>query len=272
MSTRLLAAALRASAVALLAACSVKRIQEEPILENGDRVPTVDRAVAAARADAAREQGVLAARRDSLGAVALASCGGATCAGLARGEVTLGMSAAQVMAATGTTPEAWVARTAGAATVLAPLSRGQLPRDAAGNVALVQLQAGRVTSVSYSEPAGVRTVTADADATADGRARARADALVRDGDEYAAAGDLARALDRYDRASVLRAGDPALDYRIATVLDKQLRPVEALIRYQLFLQRLEIERINAVGDANAKLAEAIARARERVIVLEKQSR
>jgi tetratricopeptide (TPR) repeat protein len=118
----------------------------------------------------------------------------------------------------------------------------------------------------------VRTVASAADATPDGRARARAAALVRDGDAFAAAGDLARALDRYDRASVLRSDDPALDYRIATVLDKQLRPVEALVRYQLFLQRLEIERIGAVGDANAKLADAIARARERVIVLERQAR
>jgi tetratricopeptide (TPR) repeat protein len=261
-----------AVAAALLAACSVKRIQEEPILSNGDRIPTAERAVERARLDAARDQGVLAARRDSLAAVALASCVGATCGGVARGEVTLGMSAAQVMAATGTTPEAWVSRQAGDATVLAPLSRDQAPRDAAGNVALVQLRGGRVTSVSYAEPSGVRTVASEGDAAPEGRARARAEALVREGDDYAAAGDLRRALDRYDRASVLRADDPMLDYRIATVLDKQLRPVEALIRYQLFLQRLEIERIEAVGNANAKLADAIARARERVIVLERQAR
>jgi tetratricopeptide (TPR) repeat protein len=270
--TRRITAVARSAALLLLAACSLKRIQEEPIIENGDRVPSADRSVEQARVRAAREQGQLAARRDSLGAVALASCSGATCAGLARGELTLGMSTAQVLAATGTTAEAWVARGAGPATVLSPLSRDQYPRDAAGNVALVQLRDDRVTSISYSEATGVRTVASESDATADGRARARAEALVRDGDEYAAAGDLTRALDRYDRASVLRAGDPTLDYRIATVLDKQLRPVEALIRYQLFLHRLDIERINAVGDANAKLADAIARARERVIVLEKQSR
>lgn len=269
---RRLTAAARTAALVLLAACSFKRIQEEPIMENGDRVPSADRSVERARLRGAREQGTLAVRRDSVGAVALASCGGATCTGLARGEVTLGMNEAQVMAATGTTPDAWVSRGAGTSTVLTPLSRDHHPRDAAGSVALVQLQGGRVTSISYADATGMRTVASEADATADGRARARAEALVRDGDEYAAAGDLARALDRYDRASVLRAGDPTLDYRIATVLDKQLRPVEALIRYQLFLHRLDLERINAVGDANAKLAEAIARARERVIVLEKQTR
>ena len=269
---RRLTAAARTAALVLLAACSFKQIQEEPIIENGDRVPSADRSVEQARQRAAGDEGALAARRDSLGAVALASCDGAACAGLGRGEVTLGMSAAQVMAATGTTPEAWVSRGAGDATVLAPASRNDYPRDAAGNVALVQLRGDRVTSISYADATGMRTVAREADASTEGRARARAEALVRDGDEYAAAGDLARALDRYDRASILRAGDPTLDYRIATVLDKQLRPVEALIRYQLFLQRLEIERINAVGDANAKLAEAIARARERVIVLEKQTR
>ena len=268
-----LAAAPAALAAALLlAGCAPKRIQEEPIIENGDRVASADRAVESARLDAARDQAPLAARRDSLAAVAFASCAGPTCAGVARGEITLGMTATEVMAATGTTPDAWVSRRAGAATVLAPLSRDRMPRDAAGNVALVQLQGGRVTSVSYSESAGVRTVASETDASADGRGRARGEALVREGDDYAAAGDLARALDRYDRASVLRPGDAALDYRIATVLDKALRPVEALVRYRLFLHRLELERIEARGNADAKLADAIARARERVIVLEKRTR
>ena len=42
------------------------------------------------------------------------------------------------------------------------------------------------------------------------------------------------------------------------------------MRYQTFLHKLELEKIGAVGDANAKLADAIARARERIIVLEKR--
>jgi hypothetical protein len=44
------------------------------------------------------------------------------------------------------------------------------------------------------------------------------------------------------------------------------------MRYQRFLNQLEIQRIDAVGNANAKLAEAIARAHARIIVLEKQAR
>jgi hypothetical protein len=58
---------------------------------------------------------------------------------------------------------------------------------------------------------------------------------------------------------------------MATSLDKLLRPREAELRYMLFLHRMELEKIEAVGNANAKLAEAIAQARQRVIVIEKQS-
>ena len=55
------------------------------------------------------------------------------------------------------------------------------------------------------------------------------------------------------------------------MLDLQMRPVEAQIRYQRFLQSLEIERIRAQGDANAQMADAIARAQQRLIVLERQA-
>jgi len=43
------------------------------------------------------------------------------------------------------------------------------------------------------------------------------------------------------------------------------------MRYQRFLNQLEIQRIDAIGTANAKLADAIARARERIIILERQA-
>ena len=78
--------------------------------------------------------------------------------------------------------------------------------------------------------------------------------------------------DRYDRALVFLPNDAMLQYRVATLLDLQLRPVEALIRYQRFLQQLELQRIEAIGNANAKLADAIARAQQRIIVLERQAR
>jgi hypothetical protein len=59
---------------------------------------------------------------------------------------------------------------------------------------------------------------------------------------------------------------------MATALDKLLRPREAELRYRLFLHRLELETIEAFGNANAKLAGAMIAARERIVVLEKQAR
>jgi hypothetical protein len=184
----------------------------------------------------------------------------------------LGMNAAQVLAATRTTEGAWQFRGAPSAQVMVPASIEAPPRDALGEIALVQLRDGRVSTYSYREAQGVRVVAERADATTEGRASALAEMLLREGDDFTARGDLQAALDRYDRAQILRPGDAIVDYRIATVLDKQLRPIEALVRYQLFLHKLEIEKIEARGRASGYLADAIAQARQRVIVLEKQSR
>lgn len=253
-----------------LAACAPKRVREEPILRQGERVRSVDATVAGVRNEAVVEQARTQDQVDALRAEALSNCRGEVCTALARGEVVLGMTETQVLAATGTTSDAWSIRRAGQAAVLAPSARGMAPRDRNGELALVQLRNGQVSSFSYHEAQGVRVVQSARDATTAGRADALAEMLVREGDDLAARGDLDGALNRYDRASVLRPGDAELDYRIATVLDKQLRPVEALIRYQLFLHRLELEKIEARGEADAKLADAIARARERIIVLEKR--
>ena len=42
------------------------------------------------------------------------------------------------------------------------------------------------------------------------------------------------------------------------------------MRYQRFMNGLEIDKIKAQGDASAKMAEAIALAQQRIVVLEKQ--
>mgnify|MGYP002778598377 CR=1 FL=1 len=245
--------ALLAAAALLMAGCNGPRvIHEQPVLVTGQRVPSVDDAVG--------------------GAAAAAGCAAELCAAIARGEVALGMSEAQVLAATRTTAAAWSARRSGAATVLTPASLAAAPADAVGEVALVQLADGRVSSIGYREPQGVRVVQRPADATAEGRARATAEALIREGDAFNAAGDRAAALDRFDRALVLLPNDAMLQYRVATLLDLQLRPVEALMRYQRFLQQLELQRIEAVGTANAKLAEAIALAQQRIVVLQREVR
>lgn len=258
--------------ILVLAACAPKRIHEPPILRTGDRVAGADAAVEAARSDAARTSRDATAQRDAVTASALASCRPEICAAITRGEVMLGMTETHVLAATRTTEAAWQSRDAGAATVMVPATRSVAPRDAVGELGMVQLQNGIVAAYSYNEAQGVRLVSTPADATTAGRASGLAEMLLREGDDLVARGQFDMALNRYDRADVLRPGDPDVGYRIATVLDKQLRPIEALIRYQLFLHQLEIERIRATGEAYGHLASAIAHARERVIVLERQTR
>ncbi|MGH7449549.1 MAG: hypothetical protein ACREK1_03645 [Longimicrobiales bacterium] len=256
----------------VLAGCSQNRIHEPPILETGDRVASTDEVIESARQDVARTQREATTQRDATAASALATCAPDICAAITRGEVALGMTETQVLAATRTTEGAWNTRDAGAASVMVPVTRSAAPRDAAGELAMIQLRDGRVASYSYNESQGMRVVSSPADATTAGRASALAEMLLREGDDYVARGEVGLALNRYDRAQVLRPADAEIDYRIATVLDQQLRPIEALMRYQLFLHRLEIEKIQAVGEAYGHLASAIAHARERVIILEKQTR
>ena len=256
----------------LSAACAPRRIHEEPVLATGERVLPPDAAIESHHGRSIEQQGRLGRERDSIAAVAAAGCAREACAALARGEVMLGMSAAQVMAATRSTAHAWTLRETGATLVMTPRTLGAAPGDAVGSLGLVQLVNGRVTSYAYREPQGLRVVDAPDAATPEAREAARAAALVREGDDLTAAGSFDAALDRYDRAMILRPNDAALQYKTATILDNRLRPVEALMRYQRFLHQMELEKIRAQGEANAKMAEAIARARERVIVLEKQTR
>lgn len=245
MRNRLASAALlTVAALPLLSACNGPRvIHEAPVLMTGDRVATADSFIVEARQRQLASQGAQRRRADSIAALASTDCQPAICAAIARGEVTLGMNANQVMAA----------------------SRS----DSTYGVTFTN---GRVSAISRQERTGTRVETSPADTTNAARAAARAEALVREGDDYIAAGDRARALERYDRALVMRSDDAMLNYKVATLLDQQLRPQEALMRYQRFLLQMELQRIDAQGTQNAKLAEAIALARERVIVLDRRSR
>ena len=256
---------------AMMAACaSGKRIDEGPItvMHSGDRVETPTRTLDAATSQAldARIDG--RDRRDSLNAVAFASCAPTVCAALGRGQVALGMSEAQLLAATHTTALSWSARRSGSVEVLTPRAEDAVPSDAIGNVALVQLANGSIASITYRESQGLRTVTSAMDEA--GANPARAVALTRQGDAAASAGDFNSALDYYDRASVIDRTNPEVQYKIATSLDKLLRPVEAELRYKMFLNQLVIDQINAQGNANARLSDAIVHARERLVVLEKR--
>ncbi len=256
---------------ALVASCAnPKRIDEAPlaVMRNGDRVESPTRTADAATTQALESRLAGRERRDSLTAVALATCAADVCAALGRGELSLGMSEAQVLATTHTTEVSWRVRRSGGVDVLSPRDADASPGDAVGSLALIQLAGGRVASITYREPQGFRTVSSAADASDANRMRAAA--LVKDGDALAAAGDFTSALDRYDRASVVNRADAELQYKMATSLDKLLRPIEAKLRYQLFLNQLELARIEATGNANAKLADAIVQARERLVVLEKK--
>ncbi len=271
MHTTLKATVLVGAAFAMAACNGPRRIRERPIMENGDRTESQDRLIARAASEGNTSTARLTRARDSVYARAVATCRGTICASLAKGEISLGMTPAQAMAATRTSPSAWTLREAGAATVMVPRYLASSPRDATGEVVMVQFDDDRLNVVSYRETQGIRVVSSPSDTTTDGRAKAMADALIREGDQFNAAGDRAKALDRYDRALALKADDMMLEYKIATMLDLQMRPVEAQIRYQQFLQSMELELIEARGDAAAKMADAIARAQQRLIVLERQT-
>ena len=271
MHTTLKATILLGSAFAVVACNGPRRIHARPMVENGDRTESQDRIIARAAADGSNSAARLTRARDSIYARAVGRCRGTICASIAKGEIALGMTPEQVMAATRTSPAAWTVREARDATVMVPRYLGSSPRDATGEVVMAQFDDEALNAVSYRETQGIRVVSSPGDTTTDGRAKAMADALIRQGDQFNAAGDRAKALDRYDRALALKADDKLLEYKIATMLDLQLRPVEAQIRYQRFLQSMEIERIQARGQANAQLADAIARAQQRLIVLERQT-
>lgn len=260
-----------AAALLVAVGCGPRVRPLQPVMENGAVLTSrSDELVDAARADGDAQRERLAGQRGDALAAALSGCSGAACDAVARGEVSLGMSEVQVYAATRTTAAAWDTRGSGRASVMTGRGEGAGPADAVGEIAFLTLQDGAVRGITYREPQGFRTVSTPADATLRGVAAARAEALLREGDDFAASGDLAAALDRYDRADVLRGDDPETTLRIARVLDKSLRPYEAAVRYRMFLHQMELERIRASGDAYATWAAAIAEARGRVVVLERR--
>ncbi|HEU0013771.1 MAG TPA: hypothetical protein VFQ45_08810 [Longimicrobium sp.] len=258
-----------ASLAALAAGCAPRMDPVRPIYRNGEIVEsTTDEVVEQARADGQAARAAAADEADRTAAEAFVQCTGDVCQALTRGELAVGMTRAQVLAATRTGAAAWEERGGGSVTTMTGAAEAH-PSDVIAEVAMITLENGRVRSYAYREPQGLRLVASAADATAEGAARARAAALLRQGDELALAGDFTRALDRYDRADVVQPGNPETTLRIARALDKMLRPREAELRWRLFLHQLELEKIRAHGEAYAHLAAAIVEARERLIVLER---
>jgi tetratricopeptide (TPR) repeat protein len=257
--------------VAASAACAPHIRTLETVMDNGEVLhPTTEQTIERARAEGETQRDGLAQQRGAVTSAALASCAAEVCDAIARGELSLGMTEEQVFAATRTTPQAWELRGNGGAMLMTARSDLDVPADAMAKIALVSLQNGRVASYTYQEPTGFRTVASRADATFAGRSAAQADALLRQGDALVASGKLELALERYDQADILRPNHAETTLRIARTLDKSLRPIEAIMRYQMFIHQMELERIRAEGDVAAKIAESIALAHERIIVLEKR--
>jgi tetratricopeptide (TPR) repeat protein len=257
--------------VATAAACAPHIRPLEQTIDNGDVLrPEGDAVVERARVEGELQRERLADQRAASMETALATCTPEICAAISRGELSLGMTEAEVLAATRTTPHAWDTRGSGGVMMMTSRLDGKAPSDAVAHIAFIRFSDGEVASYTYHEPQGFRTVTTPYDATFAGRAAARANALLEEGDGYAAAGRLDLALERYDQADVLRPNHPETTLRIATTLDKTLRPIEAILQYQLFIHQLRLETIEAKGEAGAKIAEAIARAHERIIILEQR--
>ncbi|CAN5870921.1 hypothetical protein BH23GEM5_BH23GEM5_19070 [soil metagenome] len=256
----------------LLAACGPRIQAPRPIMSNGATLrSTTDQTVARARIEGEAEQERIAMERAASASTALATCAPALCGAISRGELAIGMSEAQVLASTRTTADAWNLRGTGRTRVMsAQANAGTGPSDAVAEIAYIAMQDGRVRSYTYREPQGFRTVATPGDATEAARAASQADAMLREGDAFALRGDFVGALDRYDRADVLRPNDGQTSLRIARTLDKQLRPVEAELQYRRALQQLQIELIRAEGEVAARIAEAIALAHQRIIVLERR--
>jgi tetratricopeptide (TPR) repeat protein len=256
----------------LASACAPypQRVRQPVAIPNNASVPQMDPTAAgnAAQMDYAR----IRFSADSVYALAIRGCSQGVCDAIGRGEIVLGMNPDQVMAASRTGPQAWVVRRFDGFGTMVPASPNASPYDRVGQVMVVQLDRGTAAVVSRRGPQGIMVASNPQDQTTQARARQQAEALVREGDDLVAANDLAGALNRYDRASVLDPDQPEIEYKAARLLDLQLRPQEALMRYQRFLLSMEIERIRAQGEANARLAEAIALAQQRVIVLQGQPR
>ena len=254
----------------LVAACAPypQRVREAPIMVNGDRVVAAEGGMAAPATEA--ERVALRASMDSIHALATAGCAPEVCANISRGEISIGMNETQVYAATRSVPRAWSVRRAGASAVMVPWSPSAAPRDRVGELVMVQMEAGRAAVVSRRGPQGILVASRTSDMGDLAQAKAAAAALVREGDDLVMSNDMDGALNRYDRASVLDPDASETQYKAARLLDLQLRPQEALMRYQRFLLSLDIERIQAHGEANAKMAEAIAMAQQRIVILEKQ--
>ncbi len=190
----------------------------EPVQPNLGTLPdTQQDDVAAARERTERLQAQIAGEMDSITTVALSECTAYTCARLGGREVALGMTHAQVLVATGSTPVAWRLRGSTATGIMLPAHAPV--HDAVGQLVMVVWRDRMVASYTYREPTGLRSVTNAVDATTAGRHRAMAQSLLKDGDDLVAAGRLYEALDKYVAAEILDPHNPDISGRIGRMMN-----------------------------------------------------
>jgi hypothetical protein len=143
-----------ASALLGLAACAPypQRVNESPIMTNGDRVEAADASTAAPAVAADRV--ATQASLDSVYALATAGAPVAVRESIAKGEVSIGMNEVQVFAATRTTPSAWVVRRASGDAVMVPAHLSMAPKDRIGEMVMVQMDRGEQAAGCHRGGAG----------------------------------------------------------------------------------------------------------------------
>ena len=225
------------AALAATAACAPRMNRIRAVQPNGAIVlSTQDDDVARARSEAANERTRLAAEQDQVVGRALSDCTPLLCNAVARGELAVGMTREQVIAATHSGPAAWEERGGGGITTLTPREGTRAPHDGVSEVAFVTLEKARA-ELRLRERRRCAWVER-ADAKRQGAARARRGVRARA--TTGLAGDSTRA-EPYDRATWCRTTNrDHAEHRPRA--DKQLRPFEASIRYQLLLHQLETRR------------------------------
>lgn len=235
----------------------------QPNLARTGSSQDTDAARAGRRADSIRT--AMAQQSGTAASTAMSTCTPAICAAIGRNELAIGMNRDAVFTVTASSPDGWTVRGTESAGTMVPVRRDL--KDKVAEVAMVTFRDGRLVSYTYREPSGLRTVASPDDATPDARRRSIAQSLLEQGDAAVAAGNADMGLARYDQADVVEPNNPGTTLRIAKLLDQQMRPLEALMRYQKFLHEMEIDRINARGRANAELAGAVVAAQARVVHL-----
>lgn len=231
--------ALLVTALLSVTACAPRVALREP----APSTMTADSVVAATRTTVRAIRRSLAGERDSITAVVVRECELATdgCQALASGSLTLGMSSAQALLVTGTTPSAWAITRTFRTTLYKPATDAARVRDADNaEVTWMRFDGGRLVAVGTREADGPTEGELPTGVGKTGKpltpAERKVVRLIKDGDVALAAGKYALAAERYGQAHALDRDNPLVTYRLARALDMAQRYPEAARRYSQFVE------------------------------------